>query len=318
MTAQGRDPRVVDVLVLAFNRPDPLRRVLESLRGIPGVRLHVEIDGPRPGAAQDEVRIAQVMQQVNAAGEYLDIVHLSQKTENLGCGPAVASAVLDFFRRVPEGIVLEDDCVPTPEFFDFARWGLETFRNDARVGLVCGTSFARSARSSDDLSPGLSRYPAIWGWASWANRLRGFSERRPMGTGALRSSLIWRELGLLEKREWRNSFIGITRGGWANNWDVQFVHTMWTHGYLSLIPPFPLVENVGFGEDGTHTSGARPQWLRTPPSLGTRKAFVEGLSFYDCDAIQRSHQDDAWISKTIHSPSIVTRIGRRIAHFRGS
>ena len=43
-----------------------------------------------------------------------------------------------FFGQEPEGIVLEDDCLPEQTFFRYCAELLERFREDPRVMFRCG------------------------------------------------------------------------------------------------------------------------------------------------------------------------------------
>ena len=45
---------------------------------------------------------------------------------------AVSSAIGWFFEQEAEGIILEDDCLPAPAFFNFCDNLLEKYRNDTQ------------------------------------------------------------------------------------------------------------------------------------------------------------------------------------------
>jgi len=52
---------------------------------------------------------------------------------NQGCRLGVSRAITWFFEQVEEGIMLEDDCLPHPDFFSYCTTLLERYRHDSRV-----------------------------------------------------------------------------------------------------------------------------------------------------------------------------------------
>lgn len=92
--------------------------------------------------------------------------------EYQGCRLGVSRAITWFFDQVEEGIILEDHCVPHPDFFPFCTTLLERYWHDARVWSINGSQFLTprecsrfSRRSSADYW--VSAHADSWGWASW-------------------------------------------------------------------------------------------------------------------------------------------------------
>src|SRR5688500_4490019 len=129
------------VIFLAFNRPDLTLRVLERLRAARPPALFVSCDGPRPDRPDDLVRVdavrACIREQVDWPCEVVrDFVDVNE-----GCGRRVSRALDRAFARFEEAIVVEDDCLPHPGFFDFCERLLERYRHDARVMHIGGSNF---------------------------------------------------------------------------------------------------------------------------------------------------------------------------------
>jgi hypothetical protein len=255
-------------LLLAFNRPDTTQRVFEAIRAARPPRLYVACDGARadqPGEAQ---RVRQV-QSIVARADWPCSVQTLFRDGNLGCRRAVSSAITWFFEQEAEGIVLEDDCVPGPDFFGFCAQLLARYRDDERVGIVCGTALADLHRlgmlwAEEDYV--YARYPSVWGWASW---------RR-----------VWREYdaGMADWQERREDVLALTADpklravqgrlfdrvaqGRIDTWDYQLSYLLWSSQRLAVVPRWNLVENIGFRADATHTrhAGLLAQRARLGPS----------------------------------------------------
>lgn len=121
------------VLFVLFNRPDTTRRVFEAIREAKPPRLYIAADGPRRGNADDEKNCREV----RAVVESIDWdCQVSRRflDENAGCCKAVSSAISWFFDNEEEGIILEDDCLPHPSFFYFAKRFLKDIET---IFLLC-------------------------------------------------------------------------------------------------------------------------------------------------------------------------------------
>ena len=94
---------------------------------------------------------------------------------NLGCRNAVSSAITWFFGQEPEGIILEDDCLPSPSFFPYCAELLKCFRDDERVMCITGDSFQRDM-SGYPYSYYFSKYNHVWGWATWRRAWRCYDD----------------------------------------------------------------------------------------------------------------------------------------------
>ena len=108
------------------------------------------------------------------------------------------------------GIILEDDCLPSADFFRFTTELLDRYADKKSVGLISGSSRLRG-RSVSDSSYDFSADVRIWGWATWARTWQSFS-----GSGDLEKTMI----GVLEKQGFHGPY-GIL--GHIEDADVKIV-----------------------------------------------------------------------------------------------
>ncbi|HSR32047.1 MAG TPA: hypothetical protein VLY63_15905 [Anaerolineae bacterium] len=211
------------VLLLIFNRPRTTRAVFESIRSARPTRLYVAADGPRDGVEGDVER-CQAARQIATSVDWACQVATCFQEHNLGLGVEahVRSAIDWFMANETEGIVLEDDCVPDPSFFQFCEELLQRYRDVPQVMHISGDNF-QYGRWRGDASYYFSRYPMVWGWATW---------RR-----------AWRQFGDVEE----------TAQGQAKTWAYQWLLTLEKQRGAAIVPNVNLVTNIGFGADATHT-----------------------------------------------------------------
>ncbi len=251
------EPFKTPVLYIVFNRLQTVARSFPRIAARRPAQLYLAADGPRAGREGEAAACAAVRDYVLSHIDWPCEVHTLFRDENLGCKYGVAGAIQWFFSNVDAGIVLEDDILPEPSFFSYCEQMLAAFRDNLKVGAVC--SFNREWVSSfrDDVF--LSTALAVWGWASWADRIRGYSpDYSDWEAGRLDVKTCF--LSRQAERELLGNARRAVQGD-LNTWDYQLSALMATRGQYALFPRKNLVQNIGFAGDSTHTSG-RPDWYR--------------------------------------------------------
>ena len=239
------------VLVLLFNRPEVTRRLLDAVAVGRPADLFVAADGPRAGYPGDEELCGQTRKLVDDL-PWSCRVHRLFRDSNIGLQGAVTSALDWFFDQVEAGIVLEDDCIPTPDFFPFAGEMLERYADVPRVMHISGLNMKPEEQFSPD-SYFFAGVGHIWGWATWRRAWRLNDPdmtdwptlRRRLGVGA---PTLQRVLG----RKFASAYAG-RKKTWSRVWYYSII----LHSGMAIIPRVNMVNNVGFGPDATHTRGGR-------------------------------------------------------------
>ena len=83
---------------------------------------------------------------------------------NLGCRRSVSSAINWLFQTEKNGIILEDDCIPSKTFFSFCDQMLEKYKESDDVYLFQEVIFKKIIGDGDYY---FSKYAHCWGWATW-------------------------------------------------------------------------------------------------------------------------------------------------------
>lgn len=264
----------VPVLLIVFNRPGPTRRVFEAVRRARPARLYVAADGPRPDRPTDAARCAETRALVTAGIDWPCEVRTLFRTENLGCGFGPAGAISWFFEHESEGVILEDDCLPVPDFFRFCQELLGRYRHDTRVMHIGGGNFSSEARHPIPVggeSYHFSGRVHSWAWASWRRAWHHFDFHLTLLPELRRrGALVDSYPSLLERTYWLRKFEEVRQETQlAHVWDYQWHFAVAAHGGLTIVPAVNLVTNIGFGDDATHTLDPQDQ-LAHPP-VGTLK-----------------------------------------------
>ncbi len=242
------------VLLLVFNRLDTTLKVLEKIRKAKPQRLYVAADGPRnPEEAQkcEEVRNA-IVRQIDWDCSLQTLF----RDENLGCREGVSQAITWFFENEPEGIILEDDCLPADSFFGFCSQMLEKYRDDERVGHISGSN-DQCGDIRGDGSYYFSALTGIWGWASWRRVWKDYDLE-------LKTYPLFEKFNYLEKMPshapflayWQHKFKTHYENPNLNSWDFQYAYLNLSNNRLGINPNVNLTSNIGCST--TEASHAAP------------------------------------------------------------
>lgn len=238
------------VLFLVFNRLESTKKVFETIRLVKPPRLYIASDGAR---VEVEGELDKVLAIRNYLFENIDWdcnVKTLYRDKNFGCKYAVSNAISWFFNQEKEGIILEDDCLPSQSFFWFCEDLLDKFRYEMKIGQISGDNFQQGfIRGDDDYY--FSIYNHIWGWASWSSRWELYDVNLKTINDA--SFLDKLPFDNSVKKYWKNIYLQ-TKSGNIDTWDYQWTFCLWNNEMLTVLPNYNLVSNIGFGSDATHTN----------------------------------------------------------------
>ncbi len=302
-------------LIVAHRRWEPLQRVISAVVSAEVQDVHVVIDGAR--SIDERLKIDTVEELVRDT-KWPSGIHVHRRSTNRGVGYSVPEACDEFFVTRSSGIILEDDCVPTQEFFLLAEGGLKSYQQDHRVALVSGNCIATPPKSQmgclvPEPTLRLSRYPLIWGWATWRDRwqnyrmiLANWRRQVPLHT------LAWRLGSVVAANDWRRLFDASSAVP-PRAWSYQVAHMMLARNQFSVTPSIDLVENVGYGHDASNTQST-PSYSPKVPTQHAReewwKMAQEKLTEGSLPKYMRS--SDRRLARQVWSPPLSKRAVDRV------
>jgi hypothetical protein len=242
------------VALIIFNRPDRTERVFAAIRQAQPSKLFVVADGPRPTREDDKEKCVAARAIIDRVDWDCEVLK-NYAPENLGCGKRVSTGINWVFEHVEESIILEDDCLPHPTFFQYCEDLLERYRHDLRVMHISGNNFYSGKYSRPD-SYIFSRYAHMWGWATWRRAWQYYDfEMKLWPQLKQQSSLQDIFCDPHTIMTWTRILQDVADGK-LDTWDFQWIMTCLFQNGLAVLPNVNLVSNIGFGADATHTFSA--------------------------------------------------------------
>lgn len=238
----------LSIVFFTFNRPEQTKKVFSTIREARPSELVLISDGPRAGVPADMSRVAECRRIISEV-DWPCNVYTDFAEVNLGLRERLLSG-LDFaFEKVDSAIILEDDCLPHPSFFEFAACMLDEFVSVNEVGIISGANFAPYL-SVEDFH--FSNSPYIWGWATWKRVWVQFRASPQVETW---STAEYKKISetFSAPGQWRSFKKMMQQAPRLATWDVSFAAWFRLTGFLSVVPKSNLIKNIGFGDDATHT-----------------------------------------------------------------
>lgn len=250
------------VLFVIFNRPDTTNRVFEQIRAARPARLYVAADAPRPNNATDELLCKQTRAIIDRIDWDCELKTLFNET-NRGCRQGVSAAVTWFFDNEEDGIILEDDCLPSNSFFKFCDNLLEKYRDDTRIRHITGCNL-QLGKKWGEFSYYFSNRVHIWGWASWRRVWNDYDlHLSKYHEPEIRERLqnVYQDPLVVES--WLNIFKDV-KAGKVNSWAYPLDFINFFNNGLVIIPNENLISNIGFGGGATNTLSAESVYANLP------------------------------------------------------
>lgn len=247
---------MIPILLITFNRPEHTRQVIKVILASKPRELYVFQDGPREGNEEDVAKCVEVRNLIEELTQDTDIrLHTNYSDKNLGCGAGPITGISWFFNQVEMGVVMEDDCLPHPDFFGYCEELLERYKVDEKVLFINSTLYDN--RWQCESSYDFSHYMVAGAWAGWRRTMDGFDlDLKTLDAKAFRKQV----LKLTDNRGEANWWYSIVKEIQQDQrkksyWDFQMQIHLFNTSALTIHPRYNLVSNIGFDSAGTHTLG---------------------------------------------------------------
>ena len=236
------------VLFVTFNRLDYVKETFEQIRRAKPPRFYIASDGPREHVEGEKEKVQEVRDYILSNIDWdCDVKTRFLEKNSGGCAYGVSGAVTWLFENEEDGIILEDDCVPSQSFFKFCEELLDKYKDDKRIWHIAGDAPIDNVKMKESYY--FAKIQHCWGWASWADRWKYF--KLDMSDYDLKNLKNFSKRKDVQKY-WKNILIDLQKhkiDSWAYPWTYWIVAN---DGYC-INPTKNLVSNIGV--EGVHYSG---------------------------------------------------------------
>ena len=246
-----REQFLPPVALFAYNRPDHLKLVIESLLlnvEAPFTDVYLFVD--RINNPAEFYLTEQIIKNCEPLNGFKSL-SIMLRSNNIGLKENIIRGINYVLTLHDSVIVLEDDVVVCTSFLRFMSTLLNLYRHDDRVWHVSAYNGMNICDSTIvENEPLLSKHMNCWGWATWAERWKKleldpvkllkrmtFRDRMILsyyGTAPFYSHLVANYLGL------------------RKTWAIYWYATIIANNGMVVMPLKSLTSNIGFDGSGTH------------------------------------------------------------------
>ena len=235
------------VILVVYNRPRHTAKVLESLRRHNVQNLYIFSDASK--SPQHSANVGEVRRLIHDIKWCKPVI--VERAENFGLARSIVSAANMVFEQYDRLILLEDDCVPGPYFFDFMAKCLKKY--EAHPGI-----FGISGHTVPIAEDVLKAYPydiyfspriGSWGWATWRRAWKYYdTDINRLVETAKAKNIDWDQGG----NDWPMMLLRFLKGELKDVWTMNWVLSVYNNNGSYIFPTKTHITNIGTDGSGEH------------------------------------------------------------------
>ncbi|WP_158599151.1 glycosyltransferase family 2 protein [Methanohalophilus sp. RSK] len=243
--------KLAPIALFVYNRPDHTRKTLESLMGNPEFAdslLYIFCDGARSEKDKESVQSTREL----IRSYKLENANIVENEQNKGLARSIVGGINNILQEHDRLIVLEDDCVPAPDFLHFMNACLSHYESDEKIMNVSGYTPPIEIPEDYPYDIYFSYRFSSWGWGTWKRAWNYYSN----DPGILKVIENSRPLKKKVDCAGLDLYPMLRRQvyGKLNSWAVFWAINIIIEDGLSINPVRSRIMNIGHDGSGTHCS----------------------------------------------------------------
>lgn len=235
-------------ILVTYNRPDHLSRVLEALENLRIEPLYIFSDGSKD--EEDAEKVAKVRMLLENRIDWTDPV-MWYREENVGLGKSILFAVNTVLEQYDTMILLEDDCIPYPGFFGFMYDCLDKYASQDSVMSIGGYTMTMPEEVLKKYRYDVYFVTRIesWGWGTWKRAWQYYESAYAAAYTYLQGQGIdYARDGHSTVRNTEKAIAGRKDGVFP--WTPGWMMALFLRDGYCVYPTRPLIENIGLDGSG--------------------------------------------------------------------
>ena len=237
------------VVLFLYKRPAASKKILNLIIKAKIKKIYIFADGPKN--TQEKIITNQIKSLINSYSKKFPSIKFIPNfaPKNLGLKNNIVNGLNQVFKTESAAIILEDDCIPNLDFFNFTSQMLVKYKNNEKIMSVAGTSVGRFSKQSYTFS----RYQLCWGFGTWKRAWSLYDSNLSRINQKQNSNIFTKTWpNLVARWYWKNIFTK-TKQNIIKTWDYHWTFAHILNKGFAIIPSTNLITNIGFDQAATHT-----------------------------------------------------------------
>jgi hypothetical protein len=241
----------IPILFIIFRRKDTALQVIDAISKVKPRKLYISQDGPRTEAEVNQIEQTRkaVLAKINWDCQLTVWTH----ERNLGLKKHIPEAFDKFFEKEEYGIYLEDDTLPSEDFFYFQKELLEKYKNDSRIFSVNGTNFYPEVTKSNG-SYYLTKIGDIWGFGLWRRSWKLYNSNLADFDSLSKTSKYDSYFFNRRYKYYLETFWKAIIARRLNSWAMQVIYAAVKNNMFFISPSVNMVNNIGVNRSASNIS----------------------------------------------------------------
>lgn len=218
--------------------------------------LYIYADGPKENATEEQLNKIQEVRHLIRSKQWCREVNIIEAEKNKGLADSIINGVTEIVNKYGKIIVLEDDLITSKGFLKYMNDALLKYENEERIMQVSGYIFPINCEAKNAAL--LLPFTTSWGWATWKKSWQYF-DPSAKGYEELKTN---KSLSLLFDLDgtypYTQMLITQMEGKSLSSWAIRWWWAVFIKKGIVIYPDKSLIENIGFGQDATHTIQKNP------------------------------------------------------------
>ncbi|WMW22218.1 glycosyltransferase [Methanolobus mangrovi] len=262
--------KLAPIALFVYNRPEHTRKTLESLINnteFIDSSCYIFCDGAKNEKDKDSVQTNREL----IHSYKLENVIIIENKHNKGLAKSLVDGINYVFQEHDRIIVLEDDCVPSPDFLHFMNTCLSEYESDERIMNVSAYSPPIEIPEDYPYDIYFSYRFSSWGWGTWKRAWDHYSNDPKILEKIETSNIIKKKLD----RSGLDLYPMLKRqiNGKLNSWAIFWAINIIMNDGLSINPVKSRIMNIGHDGSGTHCSSNRRYDVKINKEIKCKLSF---------------------------------------------
>lgn len=287
------------VVIITYNRPYHVKKLFLEINKYKVDKIYIISDGPKnnPNDIKLVKKTRNLIDKINKNKKVVKIY--SEK--NLGLRQRIITGLNRVFKKEKQAIILEDDCIPTKEFFFFTKILLKKYKRNKKIASICGSNHL-SEWNETNAEYLVSKYFNSWGWATWADRWNEVNLDPKYLLNKKNDEKIFNHLSTYRALfYWRYKLKKILLKK-TSSWAYTYNYYYFLKNKYHIIPKQNLLKNIGFGLNSSNTKTLPMEYFVKKNKNKVNINFHQKYSLNDFDNYNNAVED------IVFSKSIINRI----------
>lgn len=234
------------VVIFVYKKATSLNDIFYAVKNYQPSCLYIVIDKPKDNTASKE---CEKVKTVVSSFNFNAPVNILSPNQHQGIINIFSFGLDAVFQQEEQAIILEDDTIPSPAFFDYCNIMLARYKKDSDIGCINGCNLGID-KSLKDIGLASVSLP-FWGWATWASRWNEQPKDWP----------FWDNFST--NKNYRQSFpskFTVLPEAFNRNrikpksWDLKWSMFLLSQSKKTIIPGVNMITNTGYSNQATFTN----------------------------------------------------------------